>query len=245
MQKFLIQKQRIFNNRVQIAGQDAKHISKILRMKKGDLINLTDGEGTDYSATISEVSLTQVDLEIVDKQISTTESPLKIRVCSGMLKHQKMDEVIKNLTQLGIYEWAPFYCERSVPTPDDKSLRKNMDRWNTIAREGVKQCRRSRLPDILPPMKFPDLLHFTTPVDIKIAFWEGSERPLKSFEGPSPPFPSIVSILIGPEGGFSADEIQMAQAHGYIPFSLGPRILRAENASVVACALVQHMLGDM
>ena len=243
MQKFLIESRSILDSRVRISGQDAKHISKILRMKKGDAIHLTDGNGTDYSATISEISFTQVDLEIVDKKISTTESPIKIRVCSGMLKHQKMDEVIKNLTQLGIYEWVPFFCERSIPTPDAKSIRKNLDRWNTIAKESVKQCRRSRLPDILPPVDFSGLLRLTVSSDIKIAFWEGAVRPLKGIEASSP-IP-IVSILIGPEGGFSTHEIDMAEAHGFGSYSLGPRILRAENASVVASALVQHLLGDM
>ena len=245
MQKFLIQKQRISNNRVWITDQDAKHISRILRMKKGDRLDLTDGTGTDYSGIILEASPNQVELELTNKHLSTTESPLKIRVCSGMLKHQKMDEIIKNLTQLGVYEWVPFFCERSIPSPDVKGLKKSLNRWQTIARESVKQCRRSRVPDILPPVEFMDLLELTQSSGIKIAFWEGSDRSLKRLDRGTRAADSLVSILIGPEGGFSDREIEMAQAKGFTSFSLGPRILRAENASACACALVQHILGDM
>ncbi|WP_022668468.1 RsmE family RNA methyltransferase [Desulfospira joergensenii] len=245
MPKFLIQKQAIANGRVRIIGQEAKHISKILRLKKGDPLDLTDGKGVDYSGLILGTSLHQVDIEIISEQPSATESPLKISLCSGMLKNQKMDEMIKNLTQLGIDEWIPFFCERSVPTPDSKGIEKKLGRWQNIAREAVKQCRRSRVPDILTPVDFRKVLDRTAPSDIKIAFWEGSDTPLKSLTVPSPAPDSRVAILIGPEGGFSSREIKMAQEKGFISFSLGPRILRAENASVCACALVQHILGDM
>lgn len=245
MQKFLIQNQSISDNRVRIIGQDARHISKILRMKKGDHLDLTDGHGTDYSGIILEASTDQVSVELITKLSSKTESPLKIRVCSGMLKHQKMDEIIKNLTQLGVYEWIPFFCERSIPSPDAKGLQKQLNRWLTIARESVKQCRRSRVPEIFTPVEFSDLLDLIAPSDIKIAFWEDSERSLKTLEKEISAKGSLISILIGPEGGFSNREIEMAQARGVSSFSLGPRILRAENAATCACALIQHILGDM
>lgn len=245
MGKFLIEKHRIVDNRVQIEGQDARHIFRILRMKKGDRIALTDGNGMDYPGIILKASPNQIDLEIGSERPSETESFLKIRVCSGMLKHQKMDEIIKNLTQLGISEWVPFFCERSIPHPEAKALKKNRDRWMTIAREAVKQCRRSRIPDIRYPVSFDTLLDMTRTETLKIAFWEGSNRSLKSLDPSFSTQGSQVSILIGPEGGFSDLEIKMARENGFTDYSLGPRILRAENASACACALVQHILGDM
>jgi 16S rRNA (uracil1498-N3)-methyltransferase len=243
MQKFLISPDQILENRVIIDGQDARHINRVLRLGPGDRIFLTDGLGTDLTGGITESGPERVVINITDTRPSRTESPLPLTVCTGMLKHQKMDDVIQGLTQLGVNRWIPFFCERSVPSPDAKSLARRMTRWQAISNETIKQCRRSRVVDICFPLSFKQILDLAENFDHCLAFWEQGGRSLSHLQGHNGSNRTI--LLIGPEGGFSDDEIIGAGARGFVPYSLGPRILRAEAASLCAAALIQHRLGDM
>jgi len=243
MQKFLITRDRIHGDKGSLDGSDARHIARVLRLSKGDGLMFTDGLGTDFSGRILSCSRDRVEVEILDAHPSGTESPLSLTVCSGMLKHQKMDDVIQGLTQIGITRWIPFFCERSVPFPDDRAMARRMERWQTIANETIKQCQRSRVVEIAFPMTLDNILNMAHAFDHCIAFWEQGGEPLSRLT-PSEGANKAV-ILIGPEGGFSESEIHQASEKGFTPFSLGPRILRAETASLCAAALVQHRLGDM
>jgi 16S rRNA (uracil1498-N3)-methyltransferase len=243
MQKFIIPDIDGIPSKASIHGQDAKHISKVLRLKKGDRIDITNGLGKDYTAIIADISPDAIGIDIIDEYDSLTESPIKITLCSGMLKDKKMDLVIKHITQLGIYEWIPFYCERSIPTPNEKRMEKRRQRWETIAKESLKQCRRSRLPKISNPIDFQKLLDRSLSYDLKIAFWEKETQRLDTLEKISSN--RRILILIGPEGGFSKNEITQSIDKGFLSYSLGPRILRAETASISSCTLVQHILGDI
>ncbi len=243
MQKFIIQKIDTIPSKAMIHDQDAKHISKVLRLNKGDRIEITNGEGKDFTAIITFISPGSIELDIIDEYDSLTESPINITLCSGMLKDKKMDLVIKHVTQLGIQNWVPFFCERSIPTPDVRRMEKRINRWEIIARESLKQCRRSRLPQISKPLGFKKLLNLSASYDLKIAFWKKASQKLDTL-GKDPSFLKII-ILIGPEGGFSETEMRMAKEKGFLSYSLGPRILRAETASISSCALVQHILGDI
>ncbi len=243
MQKFLITRDRIRKNKGILDGPDARHIVKVLRLSKGDDLIFTDGQGTDFSGRILNCNRDQVVVEIKDIQPSRTESFLSFTVCTGMLKHQKMDDVIQGLTQIGIARWIPFFCERSIPSPDTKALARRMARWQTIANETIKQCRRSRVVEISFPMTLDHILDMAGDFDHCIAFWEQGGEPLSRLKPRKGTNQALV--LIGPEGGFSESEINRASVKGFIPYSLGPRILRAETASLCGAALVQHRLGDM
>lgn len=242
MQKFLIDKEVLGEERVVIHGQDAKHICKVLRLKPKDTISMTDGQGTDFTGCIDKVSPEAVEISILSEKKSLTESNLDLTLCTAMLKHNKMDEVIKQVTQLGVTRWIPFYCKRSIPLSNQNKQKRQIERWHTIAKESLKQCRRSSLVDIMPPMDFHLVLDFSKGCAHKFAFWEASERPLA---GPVPGGNNRAVVLIGPEGGFEAEEISRAVEFGFMSYSLGPRILRAETAAVCACGLIQYLLGDM
>ncbi len=230
-------------NQAVIAGQDARHIVRVLRRNKGDVLCLTDGQGTDFTGRIIDAAPDRVCLEIMDAQPSKNESPLPCTVCSGMLKHQKMDTVIQGLTQMGITRWIPFFCERSIPVPDSKALTRRMERWQTIAKETIKQCRRSRLVEIFSPKTFEEVLELVPKFDHCIAFWEKGGQPLSCLTPLDGTNRTI--LLIGPEGGFSEPEMAGASSAGFTPYTLGPRILRAETAALCGAALIQHRLGDM
>ncbi len=243
MQKFIIPHIISAPSRGTIEGQDAKHAFKVLRLKKGSAIIISNGQGKDFSARILSVSLDRVELDILEELTPATESPIDITLCSGMLKDNKMDLVIKYVTQLGITKWVPFFSERSIPSPDAKRMEKRVQRWETIARESLKQCQRSRLPEICMPISFETLLALPEPSDFKLAFWEKASTKLATLKGKEAV--SRVFILIGPEGGFSENEIDQAEQKGFISCSLGPRILRAETASISSCTLIQHIFGDI
>ncbi len=241
MQKFIIDPAQAKDGVVTIHGRDARHILKVLRLKPGDALSVTDGKRTDYQGNILRITPSSLDVQLANPTQSITESDVRITLCSGMLKHGKMDWIIENVVPLGVYEWIPFFCQRSIPRPHAKDMGKKMTRWNTIVRESMKQCRRSQLVNIHPPMTFEEMLPLSSDADLKLAFWEKEE--IK----PSWPqsSPKHIMLLIGPEGGFSKEEILLAQSWGFTSCSLGTRILRSEIATLCACTLVQHRFGDM
>ncbi len=241
MQKFIIDPAQTKNGVVRIHGRDARHILKVLRLKSEDTLSLTDGKGTDYQGRILTITPSSLDVQLGNPRQSITESDLRITLCSGMLKHGKMDWIIENVVPLGVCEWIPFFCQRSIPRPHVRDMGKKMIRWETIVKESMKQCRRSQLVNIQPPMTFEGMLSFSSAADLKLAFWE-EEKIKPSWPRSSP---NHVIILIGPEGGFSKEEIRLAQSRGFTSCSLGTRILRSEIATLCACTLVQHRFGDM
>ena len=243
MQKFIIPEIKTLPSNTFVTGQDAKHIFKVLRKKRGDNIAITDGKGKDYNSIIINATLESIEIKIIEKFNSITESFIDITLCSGMLKDKKMDFVIKHITQLGVQKWLPFFCERSIPNPNRMKMEKRKKRWKSIAKESLKQCNRSYLPDISEPLDFETLMKQSENHDLKIAFWEKSNHKIKTLQ--SSVSPNKIIILIGPEGGFSEKEILMAKERGFSSYSLGPRILRAETASIASCTLIQHLFGDM
>ena len=243
MQKFILPEIFQAPSKGTISGQDARHMVKVLRLKKGAALEISNGRGKDFSARIAAASVDRVELEIIEELSSAMESSVHITLCSGMLKDNKMDLVIKYATQLGIREWIPFFSERSIPSPDAKRMEKRVERWESIARESLKQCRRSRLPEIRRPLDFETVLTLTGSSDIKLASWEKASARLAALQRQDDA--GRIFILIGPEGGFSDHEIELAQQKGFVSWSLGPRILRAETASIASCTLIQHIFGDM
>ncbi len=243
MQKFILPHIDTIPCKISITGQDARHIFKVLRLKTGDSLNLTDGRGNDFKGKIIDCAPDRINLDISGSIDSTTESNLDITLCTGMLKDKKMDLVIKHVTQLGIKRWVPFYGDRSIPKYDAGRLKKKMTRWNSIARESLKQCQRSLVPEIFMPLSFEQAVTLSEEADLKIAFWENATTRL-DHQYQSDTVKSI-TLLIGPEGGFSKPEISLAQSNGFDALSLGPRILRAETAAISSCTLMQYLFGDI
>ncbi len=243
MQKFIIPEITELPSKGCITGQDAKHIFKVLRKKRGDNIAITDGNGKDYNSIILNATPESIEIKIIEKSDSITESFIDITLGSGMLKDKKMDFVIKHITQLGVKKWIPFFCERSIPSPNIIKMKNRKKRWESIAKESLKQCNRSCLPEISEPLNFETLIKQSENHDLKIAFWEKSGQKIKTLQNSVSP--KKIIILIGPEGGFSKKEILMAREKGFLSYSLGPRILRAETASIASCTLIQHLFGDI
>lgn len=229
-----------------LTGPDANHIKNVLRLQTGDPVVLFDGAGREYDARIAAIDSAGVRVEIVGERRSETESPVAITIAQGFLKEKKMDDLVRGLTELGMTRFIPFLAERSVARPDPKRLQARAERWEKIALESLKQCRRSRVPDIGATVSFSEMVEFGRQSDLKVLFWEeeagAGNSPLTQLRADR--FGTVFAAL-GPEGGFTASEAATAREAGFIVAPLGPRILRAETAAIAACTLLQHLYGDM
>jgi 16S rRNA (uracil1498-N3)-methyltransferase len=245
MRRFFAQAKELSSGRAVIKGPDARHLRTILRVKPGDEIFLFDGQGWDYRAQIVEATSLGISICVLDRLRSVSESSVSIAIGQAVLKGRKMDRIVRQLTELGVTAFLPFLADRSVSRPDAKSLALKTKRWQTIAREALKQCGRFRQPHIAPTVPFETILEATRPYDTKILFDCGqadqkAPSPLTSNNAVG----SVVG-LVGPEGGFSQEEIVMACRSGFVREAVGPRILEADTAAVACAALLQHVFGDL
>ena len=245
MKRFFIEPSETIKEFPVIKGPEAHHIAGVFRLKPGDHILLVDGTGVEYEAEIAACAKNHVQVSIVRQCLPATEAPVKITVAQGYLKDKKMDMLVRHLTELGIHCWIPVVTEFSVPNPERKKTNARRERWEQIAREAVKQCGRTRVPEILPPIHFSEALDTAESSHAKIIFFENETAPFTQTVAGITRTPLDIFVFLGPEGGFSDEEITAAAACGFLSVSLGPRILRAETASIAACTLIQHLFGDM
>jgi 16S rRNA (uracil1498-N3)-methyltransferase len=245
MRYFFIEPSKISGSTSIITGSDARHIKTVLRLKPGDKIGLYDGRGVEYRAEIITFSPESVNVSITDSFPSTAESPIRIVIAQAFLKEKKMDGLVRQLTELGITKWIPFFAERSVPRPDKKQISARSQRWEKIAKEALKQCKRGRIIEIGETVSFEDMLNAAASSDLKIVFWENEIKSVNSrLPKPHRQINTIFAVL-GPEGGLTSREIQSARNRGFVTAALGPRILRAQTATLAASVLLQYIFGDM
>jgi len=246
MRRFFIDPSPAINSTVAIQQSEAHHIKNVLRLRPGDRIKLFDGTGYEYEAVIKEMSAAKVDVEICSKAQAVSRRGVQISVAQAFLKEKKMDDLVRKVCELGITGWVPFFSQRSIARPDASRLVGRTRRWQRIAAEALKQCRRTDLPEIASAIPFEEVLDFSKTHDLSIVFWENEATSLNRGIG-SNEKRSVKKILLmlGPEGGFTQQEIQMSKDRVFVVAGLGPRILRAETATIAACAIVQHLFGDM
>lgn len=245
MPRFQISSEEAAKNVPCIHGGDARHICKVLRLKPGDAIELFDGEGHDYEARIATVAANRVTVSVIRRLTPRRESCVKITIAQGFLKEKKMDRLVRQLTEIGIARWQPFKAARSIPTPDAKRLAKREARWRKIAQEALKQCGRNVAPEISGVISLAMLLKEIDHHDLSLLFWEKERVSLKEMAALREGALKTILIILGPEGGFEPREVEELIARGALTAGLGPRILRAETATIAAATLVQYIFGDM
>ncbi len=244
MRRFYIDPRQISGETVELTADESRHIRTVLRLRPGDEIELVDGSGYAYAARIRSINDSCVKAAVQGCFRPDTESALKLTVAVGFLKEKKMDLLVRHLTELGMTRFQPMWTERSVARPPQKKLDSRIERWQSIAREAVKQSRRALAPEIAGPAPYNEILEALRPSQTKIIFWENARQPLSGAFDPKQGRRDV-SVLLGPEGGFSEKEGRAALGCGFAPVWLGPRILRAETAAITACALLQFLFGDM
>jgi 16S rRNA (uracil1498-N3)-methyltransferase len=240
----------VTDSRIVLAGEKAHYLFSVLRCRKGDELTIFDGKGNCFLTVIERADKREVIAEVIRHFPCDFESPVHIILVQGLLKGEKMDWVIQKTTELGVREIIPVITERSQVRETRKAVR-----WRKIAEEASRQSGRSVVPTVHEPVELKEFLKGSEPVqhgDVKgFIFWEDggasfNEAVKKISVSPGHPFTvSPIYLLIGPEGGFTHEEVALAQEKSFQAVSLGRRILRAETAALSAVTLVQFLLGDM
>lgn len=252
MRRFPVEELKPGQTEIRLSEPESRHLKHVLRLKSGEIIRVFDGWGKEYDARITHTDDEEVRAVLIRKSESSpefqVESPVHITIAQAFLKEKKMDELLRPLTELGINRWIPFIAQRSVARPDTKRMEARKQRWEKIAIESLKQCRRTRVPEITDTVSFAEMLDMDSNSDLRLIFWERIAEP--EFAGNSFVFQKSrayqrVFAVIGPEGGFSPQEIELAVKAGFQTAGIGPRILRAETAALAVCTLLQHCFGDI
>jgi 16S rRNA (uracil1498-N3)-methyltransferase len=225
---------------VELDERAAHHVARVLRMKTGASLQLFDGRGTEVSARLAAVDKRRARATIDAILDSQAESPLQLVLGQGISKGERMDFTLQKSVELGVACIVPLWTEHSQVQLDATRLARRMEHWRGVVISACEQCGRSLLPDLLPPMKLPEWLPGLMSDDLGLLLDPGQPTGLAGLRPPT----GAVRLLIGPEGGLSEAEREMAQKSGYTGISLGPRILRTETAALAALAALQVLWGD-
>jgi 16S rRNA (uracil1498-N3)-methyltransferase len=245
MARFFLPKERIHDNRGTVVGDELVHLRKVLRLQPGDRFIVFDDTGWEHEAIVRSLSAQRGDIDILRSYRPARESALQITLAVGLTKGEKMDFVVEKATELGVLNIVPFTSSYTVPKLDDRKAQARTERWKKIAVSAAKQSGRTRLPKVGALCEFQELLGEASDDILKLFFWEKEGQQTLKQVHDSQPHARAVLLAIGPEGGFSAEEAELAHRHGFRLVPLGPRILRAETAAIVASSLVQFLWGDL
>jgi 16S rRNA (uracil1498-N3)-methyltransferase len=209
----------------------------------GSLITLTDPEGNDFRGRVLRLSEAEASIFIFDAFSSPTESSLEIILLQALPEKERMELIIQKATELGVSAIIPFQSERSVSLKERETKQKKAHRWQHIAVKAVQQSRRAKVPWVGECRPFQEVLENCKGDGLKILLYEkGGEnlkRILRKYQPPK------IYLMVGPEGGFTQEEVIMAKAVGFIRVKLGQRILRAETAAIAMVGILQYELGDL
>lgn len=247
MRRFMVDNSSIENDQVAINGDEAKHISTVLRLNSGDMIEVFDGSGIDRLVELVHVTSSLVIGRVVQQYGSTAEPPFSLVLVQGLAKGEKMDLIIQKAVEIGANRIIPVNTDHTVVKIDPRKAADKVVRWNRISYEACKQSGRSRPPLVDNITDISDVFQSRTGKP-GIFFYEGSKN--NNLRSILRSLHDIVRqhelyIFIGPEGGFSKTEAKMADDMGMTVAGLGPRILRTETAALAALAAVMYEIGDL
>lgn len=245
MARFFLQAGQLQDGQVAISGDEAHHISRVLRLQVGDTITCVDVDEAAYTVTITELGAT-VRGNISAALEVTQESPLHLTLFQGLAKGDKMDLVIQKAVELGVQTIVPYTSRYTIVKLDPKQAKTRQERWARIALEAAKQCGRTRIPEVVELRSFKDVVAAVQSRKAQdetiVLAYEGEKRlSIRDLPGP----PQAASVLVGPEGGFAPEEVADLVAAGATACTLGPRILRTETAGLVALSLLGYKWGDL
>ncbi len=236
-----------------LKGPEAFHIAKVLRYKPGQELTLFDGKGGRFTGVIEAIGADTVTGRIESTlETAPRRAAATLRLYQGLLKSGPWDYVLEKGTELGVAAFVPLLTPRTVVLlREAERAHAKRERWTRVVMAAAKQCQRAQLPEIEEPVEFRDAIRACQGKGVSIVAWEGlcgssAAGPLReALRGEPGSAPGVVNVFVGPEGGFSDDEVELAESLGAVLVGLGPRILRAETAALAACALVQYELGQL
>ncbi len=233
---------------VTLPEDEAHHLATVLRLKTGERVAIFDGRGNEAVAVIESVERRRVTVRPLEARVSAREPGIALTLAQAMLKHDKMEEVIRDAVMLGVSDIQPLFTAR---TEVSKSARGDgrqgrQERWERTVLSSVKQCGRSILPVVHPAIDFADLLQAQREALTLMFVEPAAEVPERvALENLETRVPAKATLLIGPEGGWEREEIRRAVAAGATLLSIGSRTLRAERAGALAIAVLQYVWKDL
>lgn len=247
MRRFYVPQDVIAADTVTLDGVLARRLATVLRLRPGDEVALFDGSGTDAVATLGDVSAKRIVGDITARHPSPSEPRTRVHLHQSISKGERFEWLVEKATEIGVSSITPLIAARAVARTPGEGAR--ADRWRRLAIEAAEQCERGAIPVIGAPLTFTQALSTATGIV------------LLPYEGAGPTAPSIadvlrdridelfalaeISILIGPEGGLQAEEVEQANSAGAIVVTLGERVLRSETAGLVALTLALAACGEL
>jgi len=243
MHRFFVTSERLFADKIEIIGKDVRHIKDVLRLDIKDKIEIAI-DGYIHICEIVSIQKDRILTEIKEKIKGTNESPIHIVLYQGLIKGNKMETVIQKCTEIGVKEFYPVELKRCVVKVNDVKKEKNkVERWNLIAEEAAKQCKRDILPEVHDIISFREMIELLKEEKNIVVPYE--EEKMNSIKGNLKLNGNKIHLIIGPEGGFEPEEIEELKSIGAHIVTLGPRILRTETAGAVAVTILLYEFGDL
>jgi 16S rRNA (uracil1498-N3)-methyltransferase len=244
VRRFTISPERITGDRVAFDADETRHLVRVLRLGPGDVVTAADGRGGAWRVRLLTLGDTATGT-IVGAASMAAESPLAISLVQGVAKGDRMETIVRAATELGVARVLPALTERTVVQLDAARWRERARRWQRVAREATKQCGRAVVPTVETPRPLAEWIAAEAPADLRLCFWEAEGTPLRDVLAPGDGPARRVTVIVGPEGGLSPEEVELARDAGYVAVTLGGRILRTETAGPAIVAILQYALGDL
>lgn len=242
MTRFFVEPEELQPDFLVLTGENAQH-AKVLRLKNGEEVLVCDGQGNECLCTVSDVSPGQISLVVKKRQESESEAAVRVSVYMAFPKADKLEHVIQKATELGAYEIVAFPSARCISKPDEKSLKKKLERWQKIAASAAEQSGRGRIPEVLVLPSYKAALERAAESDKALLFYENEQATTLHMALETGEW-MTVSLLTGPEGGLEVSEVEQAMDAGLQVCTLGKRILRCETAPLCALSAVMYAAGE-
>jgi 16S rRNA (uracil1498-N3)-methyltransferase len=223
-----------------VEGSAANHIMRVLRLRDGDALTLFDGHGGEYSARIAAFRRDSVQVEVQEHRDVERESRLDLTLAQGISRGERMDWVMQKATELGVTRIVPVITERTVVKLDERQSARKVEHWRAIVIAACEQSGRNRVPEVTTPCAFHEVLREDARAGRKLLL-----SPIGSLNARDLALTGSATLLVGPEGGLSPDEHDLAIGAGFEQVRMGPRILRTETAAIAALTILQHDFGDL
>jgi len=218
-----------------------QHLCKVLRLKSDHPLRVFNGKGGQFYATLCDVEKRSASISIAQFEPLNNESPIQVTIGQTLSRGERMDYAIQKAVEAGVYAIQPLFSERCEVKLQNDRVEKRLQHWQQIAISAAEQCGRGIIPIVYPPKELNNWVGECNEM-LKLALHHHSAKPITNFEHPSN---NQVCLLIGPEGGLTENEVQLAENKGFNAITLGPRVLRTETAPVVALSVINTLWGDI
>lgn len=240
MQRYFIDAKAFQGDQVIFTGDEHHHITRVMRSNIGDRVIASDGSGRDVIVELENVEKDRVVACIVERLEENRELPIQVTLAQGLAKGEKMDFIVQKTTEMGVHRIVPFTSSRTIVKLNDKKENNRLQRWQKIAKEAAEQAHRSRIPEIGEVVPLKEIIKDGKEYDLALIAYElEHQQKLAQLLGKLSNGSQIL-VVIGPEGGFSEEEVALAEDNGFHSVTLGRRILRTETAGIAALAMLSY-----